>query len=78
MTATIDMNMIRALPVPRRIELVQEILDTIAAESKMRELPQELKDELDRRLAWDEANPDGGIPWEQVGAAARARMRGWV
>ncbi len=75
MITAIDKSPILALPVPQRIQFVQEILDSIAADTAKRELPQELKDELDRRLAWDDANPDGGIPWEQVEAAALARRR---
>jgi putative addiction module component (TIGR02574 family) len=76
MTTNFDMNTIRSLPIPQRIELAHAILGTITEESHPQELTREFKDELDRRLAWDEANPDGGIPWEQVEAAALARVRG--
>lgn len=76
MTSNFDMNTIRSMPIPQRIELAHAILGTITAETNSKELTGEFKDELDRRLAWDEANPDSGIPWEQVEAAALARKRG--
>lgn len=61
------------LSVSERIALVQEILDSIATEQ-----PQPLSDakraELSRRLADSIANPDDGVPWEQVKAAALARF----
>ena len=37
------------------------------------ELTEEMKAELDRRIAEDDANPDEGVPWEQVRDEARAR-----
>ena len=30
--------------------------------------------ELDRRIAEDDADPDGGIPWEEVQARTHARL----
>ena len=65
-----DMNLIRAMPIPQRIELVQEILDSIAVDTRKPTLGDELMAELDRRLEADEANPEAGVPWEQVEAAA--------
>lgn len=38
-------------------------------------LSEEEKQELDRRLAACEANPDDVIPWEQVKAEALAKLR---
>lgn len=61
------------LSVSERIALVQEILDSIAAEQP-RPLSDAQRRELDRRLADSIANPDDGVPWEQVKAAALARF----
>ena len=69
-----DMNLIRAMPIPQRIELVQEILDSIAVDTRKPTLGDELIAELDRRLEADEANPEAGVPWEQVEAAALAKV----
>jgi len=58
-----------------RIALAQEILDSLAAEQPLPPLSAAKKSELDRRLADAAANPDDGVPWEQVEAAALARFR---
>jgi hypothetical protein len=36
---------------------------------------EELKAELDRRLAEDDAAPADGVPWEEVLAEAEARLK---
>ena len=73
MTSTIDIDAIRELPVQQRIELAHIILDSIAADTERPKLSDEFKAELDRRVEADEANPEAGVPWEQVEAAALAR-----
>lgn len=64
------------LSVAERISLVQEIWDSIAAEVEQSPFTAAERDEIDRRLAAHEANPRAAIPWEQVEAEARARLRG--
>ena len=54
------------LPVAERIRLVEQIWDSIAAVPEAVPVSEELKVELDRRLAEFEANPEGGSPWEEV------------
>ena len=56
-----------------RLDLVQLILDTVAAEQP-RPISPELGAELDRRAADADTNPGAGIPWEVVQAAALARF----
>jgi putative addiction module component (TIGR02574 family) len=63
------------LTVPERIALVQEILDSIAAEAQDAPLTDAQRQEIDRRLAAHQANPEAAIPWEQVEAEALARIR---
>ena len=58
-----------------RLELVQQIWDTIAAEQPPTLLSPLQRAELERRLAEDEANPDDTVPWEQVKAEALARLK---
>ena len=62
------------LSVQDRLSLVQEIWDSVAAEGQPL-LTDAQRRELDRRAAEDDADPDGGIPWEEVKASARARFR---
>lgn len=54
------------LPVAERIRLVEIIWDSIAAVPEAVPVSDELKAELDRRLAEFEANPEAGSPWEEV------------
>ena len=54
------------LPVAERIRLVELIWDSIAAVPEAISISEELKAELDRRLAEFEADPDAGSPWEEV------------
>jgi putative addiction module component (TIGR02574 family) len=65
---------IRQMSIDDRIRLVQAIWDEIVAD-QCPNLTDAQREELDRRLAEDEANPDEGIPWEVVKAEARSRPR---
>jgi len=56
------------LSVPERIQLVEDLWDSVAAESPFLPLTPEEIAELERRLDEMERNPDAGIPWEQVKA----------
>ena len=58
------------LSVTERIALVQEIWDSIAADAERVPLTEAQKEEVDRRLAAHQANPEAAIPWEQVDAEA--------
>ncbi|MBW1882261.1 MAG: addiction module protein [Deltaproteobacteria bacterium] len=59
------------LSVAERLELVEELWDSIPAEGETLELTPEQRQDLDRRLAEADADPDGGVPWEE----ARERIR---
>ena len=65
---------IRSLPVPDRLDLVEQIWDSIAENQEQLELSDEHKAELDRRLAAHEADPESGSTWEEV--EQRLRNRG--
>ena len=55
-----------------RIQLVQDLWDSIAPED-MPPLTPEQMEEIDRRLAEHERDPGRAIPWEEVRAALWAR-----
>ena len=74
MTVTLQQLGIDRLTVAERIALVQEILDSVAADQPRPPLSEAKRRELDRRLADHAANPDDVVPWEEVDAAARARF----
>jgi putative addiction module component (TIGR02574 family) len=54
------------LPVAERIRLVELIWESIAAVPEAVPMSDELKAELGRRLTEFEANPEAGMPWEEV------------
>ena len=60
------------LSVAERIQLVEDIWDSIAAEPDEVQLSDELREELDRRLADQAANPGVGRSWSEV----KARLLG--
>lgn len=60
------------LPLSQRLELVEKLWDSIAADIEQLPLTSKQADELDRRLAAHEATPEDGSRWEDV----RQRLRG--
>ncbi|MDR4507801.1 MAG: addiction module protein [Candidatus Brocadiaceae bacterium] len=54
------------LSIPERIQLVEDIWDTIASGSEAIELTEEEKKIIDERLEAYHKNPDLGSPWEDV------------
>lgn len=55
---------LRRLPVSERIQLVEDLWDTIAEDSPVMGLTAEHIAESDRRLDALEAQPEAGTPWE--------------
>jgi putative addiction module component (TIGR02574 family) len=74
MAPTLESLGIDRLTTTEKIALVQAIWDNIARSGDRPWLTDELRRELDRRVAEHEANPDDVIPWEQVLAEALARL----
>ncbi len=54
------------LSVPERIQLVEDIWDTIAVKADSVELTEEDKKLIDERLEAYHQNPNLGSPWEDV------------
>ncbi|MBI4690285.1 MAG: addiction module protein [Nitrospirae bacterium] len=54
------------LSIPERIQLVEDIWDTIATEAEAIELTEDEKRIIDERLEAYHRNPDLGSPWEDV------------
>jgi len=54
------------LSIPERIQLVEDIWDTIAADAQFIELTEDEKRIIDERLEAYHRNPDLGSPWEDV------------
>ena len=54
------------LSIPERIQLVEDIWDTIAAQAESLELTEGEKKIIDERLEAYHSNPDVGTPWNEV------------
>ena len=54
------------LSIPERIQLVEDIWDTIASETDSVELTENEKKIIDERLEAYHKNPDDGSPWDEV------------
>jgi putative addiction module component (TIGR02574 family) len=59
------------LSVPERIQLVEDIWDSVAEIPEALSLTEAQQAELDRRLDAYHRNPEGGLPWEYVKEAIR-------
>lgn len=57
-----------------RIQLAQDLWDSIPPASEALPLTEEQRQELERRLAEHRADPSSAIPWEEVRARLRERF----
>ena len=69
MAVSLESLCIDRLDIEDRLALVEEIWDSIAADSVAVPLTHEQAQELERRLAAHEANPDDVVPWACVRAS---------
>jgi putative addiction module component (TIGR02574 family) len=58
-----------------RVALANELWDSVPPSQRPARLTESLRAELRRRAAEADADPDGGIPWEQVKAEGRKRFK---
>lgn len=71
--STLAQTDIMNLSVPERIQLVEDIWDSVAEVPESVTLTDEQKAELDRRLDAYHQNPDEGSPWGVVRERIRSR-----
>jgi putative addiction module component (TIGR02574 family) len=74
MDISVTLNEIKALSIPDRIHIVQEILESIAVEQTYPDLTAVQKREIDRRITDYEANPDDVMTWEEIKASIRGQQ----
>lgn len=63
---SISASEIAEMPIQQRIQLVEDIWDSIAGMPQAVEMPEWHKQELENRLAAYHANPNEGSPWQEV------------
>jgi len=74
MNASVKSLGIDQLPIEERLALVEEIWDTISADSSAVPLTNAQRTELEKRIAEDDAHPQDVVPWEQVKASTLSRL----
>ena len=74
MPRTIDLDDIQSLSVDERLEVIEEIWDSLDDDPSPPMISDELKVELERRLAAHRLNPDEGFTWEEVKAGLRGMI----
>ncbi len=74
MPASMQSLGIDRLPIDEQVALVREIWDHIIASGARPSLSEAQLQELRRRVAEDDADPDNLIPWEEVKAQALKRI----
>jgi putative addiction module component (TIGR02574 family) len=62
---------IEQLSVAERLDLISTLWDSIPDSLEELPIPEWHREQLERRLASADANPEGAIPWEEV----RQRLR---
>ena len=75
MSVSIKSLGIDRLGVDERLDLVEQIWDSIAADSAAVALTDPQRAELDRRIADHEANPDDIVSWENVKTSVSERLK---
>lgn len=75
-TATVDVSIdhLRALPLEKRIEILEALWDSVESELGPIPIPDDVLDEADREFEAHLADPSSSIPWKQVRAEMRARL----
>ena len=72
--ATKDHSDLLRLSVAERLELIEDLWDSIAADPGSLPLTAGQEQEIERRLADHERDPSSAIPWEEVRERLRARF----
>ena len=75
MTVSLKSLGIERLGIEERLTLVEELWDSIAADSSAVPLTEAQRTELDRRIVEHEATPDNVVPWEEVKASITERLK---
>lgn len=65
-----------ALPIEDRLELFEKLRENLLNDPDIHAISSEEQHLLDERIAELEADPGGGVPWEEVDARLRGLLKG--
>lgn len=71
--ANVPFDDLLKLSVPERIQLVEDLWDSIAAESEALPLTEAQRSEVELRLAEHDRDPASALSWEEVRGRLRQR-----
>ena len=74
MTAQLQKMGLDRMSITEQLQVLHDLWDHIALEVEKKPFTPSECEEIDRRLARHAAHPEQAIPWEQVEAAALARL----
>ena len=66
---------LRKLSAAERLELIEELWDSLDEDDEALALTDAQREDLERRLAEADADPTGGSPWEEARERIRHRPR---
>ncbi len=69
-----EIEQLRELPIAERIQLVEDLWDTVAADSSQIQLSPAQMEELDRRLDRFELHPNEGVAWSSLKARIQSSL----
>jgi putative addiction module component (TIGR02574 family) len=70
----ISVDQLRALPLPKRLEILEALCEAVESECGSEGTSEEFADELDRRYAEHVADPSSSASWDEVRAAVRRQL----
>lgn len=73
--AKVDLSEILRLSVDERIDVVQQIWDSVAADTDAVPLTPEQAEELDRRLEEHDRNPEDVVEWSEAEKRIRSNLK---
>lgn len=72
--ANVPFDELLKMSIPERIQLAEDLWDSVAAESEALPLTDAQKMEIERRLAEHDRDPESAISWEEVRRQLRQRF----
>lgn len=72
-TMDVPIDQLRALPLEKRLEILEALWDSVESEADPYPIPEEVLDEAEREFEAHLADPSSSIPWETVRARLRER-----
>ena len=72
-TMDVPIDQLRALPLEKRLEIIEALWDSVESEGDPYPIPDEVVEEAEREYEAHLADPSSSIPWETVRARLRER-----